>query len=59
MEAKIALPKGKGIWPSFWILGRNIDQINWPACGEINLLEAIIIFLHAIENQMEVMPNMV
>ena len=41
VEAKIALPRGKGIWPAFWMLGQNIDSANWPACGEIDILEAI------------------
>ena len=41
VEAKIALPKGNGIWPAFWMLGRNIDQVGWPACGEIDILETI------------------
>jgi len=41
VEARIALPTGKGIWPAFWMLGENIDQVSWPACGEIDIIEAI------------------
>lgn len=41
IEARIALPVGKGIWPAFWMLGDNIDEVNWPACGEIDIIEAI------------------
>ena len=41
VEARIKLPKGKGIWPGFWMLGANIDEVNWPNCGEIDILEAI------------------
>ena len=41
VEAKIALPRGGGIWPAFWMLGNNIDSVNWPTCGEIDILEAI------------------
>ncbi|MBR6854841.1 MAG: glycoside hydrolase family 16 protein [Fibrobacter sp.] len=41
VEARIALPTGKGIWPAFWMLGQNIDKVNWPACGEIDIIEAI------------------
>jgi beta-glucanase (GH16 family) len=33
------LPVGQGIWPAFWLLGANIDQIDWPACGEIDIIE--------------------
>ena len=41
IEARIALPVGKGIWPAFWMLGENIDQVSWPACGEIDIIEAV------------------
>ncbi len=41
VEARIALPSGKGIWPAFWMLGENIDSVGWPACGEIDIIEAI------------------
>ena len=41
VEARIALPTGKGIWPAFWMLGANIDQVSWPACGEIDIIESI------------------
>ena len=41
VEARIALPTGKGIWPAFWMLGQNIDEVSWPACGEIDIIEAI------------------
>ena len=41
VEARIALPVGKGIWPAFWMLGENIDRVSWPACGEIDIIEAV------------------
>ena len=41
IEARIALPVGKGIWPAFWMLGKSIDTDTWPACGEIDIIEAI------------------
>ena len=41
VEARIALPKGKGIWPAFWMLGENIDEVSWPKCGEIDIIEAV------------------
>lgn len=41
IEARIALPLGKGIWPAFWMLGENIGDVNWPACGEIDIIEAV------------------
>lgn len=41
VEARIALPVGKGIWPAFWMLGENIDKVSWPTCGEIDIIEAV------------------
>ena len=38
-EARIKLPLGKGLWPAFWMLGSNIDQVGWPQCGEIDIME--------------------
>ncbi|GAA4811012.1 glycoside hydrolase family 16 protein [Litoribaculum gwangyangense] len=38
-EARIKLPWGKGFWPAFWLLGNNIDEVTWPFCGEIDIME--------------------
>ena len=38
-EARIRLPIGKGIWPAFWLLGANFDEVGWPDCGEIDIME--------------------
>ncbi len=40
-EARIKIPRGQGIWPAFWLLGTNISSVNWPACGEIDIMENI------------------
>lgn len=40
-EARIKIPYGQGIWPAFWLLGKNIDEVGWPACGEIDIMENI------------------
>ncbi len=37
-EARIQIPEGQGIWPAFWMMGVNG---NWPACGEIDVMENI------------------
>jgi beta-glucanase (GH16 family) len=39
IEARLKLPYGQGIWPAFWMLGENITQEGWPACGEIDIME--------------------
>jgi beta-glucanase (GH16 family) len=41
VEARLRLPYGQGIWPAFWMLGGNIDQVGWPKCGEIDIMELI------------------
>jgi beta-glucanase (GH16 family) len=40
-EARAQMPFGKGLWPAFWMLGSDISTVNWPACGEIDILETI------------------
>lgn len=40
-EARMQLPYGNGIWPAFWMLGADIAQTPWPACGEIDIMEHI------------------
>jgi beta-glucanase (GH16 family) len=39
VQARIRLPRGRGIWPAFWMLGQNIDDVGWPHCGEIDVME--------------------
>jgi beta-glucanase (GH16 family) len=41
VSGRLQLPLGQGIWPAFWMLGANIDQVPWPACGEIDIMEHI------------------
>jgi beta-glucanase (GH16 family) len=40
-EARIKVPFGQGIWPAFWMLGANIEKVDWPNCGEIDIMENI------------------
>ncbi len=38
-EARIRLPYGQGIWPAFWLLGADSEEVGWPNCGEIDIME--------------------
>ncbi len=41
IEIKAKLPQGRGIWPAFWMLGRNWGETPWPECGEIDIMEHV------------------
>jgi len=39
IEFRAKLPTGVGPWPAAWMMGNNISSVNWPACGEIDVME--------------------
>jgi beta-glucanase (GH16 family) len=41
IEARMKIPYGQGLWPAFWTLGADIDQVGWPSCGEMDIMENI------------------
>lgn len=41
IDIRAKLPFGQGVWPALWMLGENIGQVNWPACGEIDIMEVL------------------
>jgi beta-glucanase (GH16 family) len=41
VEVRAKLPSGRGSWPAIWMLGVNIDRVDWPACGEIDIMENV------------------
>lgn len=41
VDMRAILPKGKGIWPAFWMLPQNNVFGGWPRSGEIDILELI------------------
>lgn len=41
IEARMQLPESQGMWPAFWMLGNNIATVQWPACGELDIMEHI------------------
>ena len=42
IEASIKVPKGKGIWPAFWMMPDDESKYGqWPKCGEIDIMEVL------------------
>lgn len=39
IEVKARFTTGRGTWPAIWLLGANVSEIGWPACGEIDIME--------------------
>lgn len=40
LEARIKVPNAWNSWPAFWMLGANIGEVDWPKCGEIDIMES-------------------
>jgi beta-glucanase (GH16 family) len=41
IDIRAKLPKGKGIWPAFWLLPQDNVYGGWPRSGEIDLMEMV------------------
>jgi beta-glucanase (GH16 family) len=41
VEVRAKVPTGKGTWPAIWTLGTNIQEIGWPRCGELDIMEYV------------------
>lgn len=41
IDIRAILPKGKGIWPAFWLLPQDNVFGGWPRSGEIDLMEMV------------------
>jgi beta-glucanase (GH16 family) len=41
LEVRAQVPEAQGFWPAAWLLGNNITNVNWPACGEQDVLERV------------------
>ncbi len=40
-EIRAQVPEAQGFWPAGWLLGNNIATVDWPACGEQDVLERV------------------
>ena len=41
IEVRARVPKGRGSWPAVWMLGEDRNQVKWPFCGEIDIMEFV------------------
>jgi beta-glucanase (GH16 family) len=41
IDIRARMPEGQGIWPALWMLGENINQVSWPYCGELDVMEMV------------------
>ncbi|HEY1646782.1 MAG TPA: family 16 glycosylhydrolase [Terracidiphilus sp.] len=41
IEFRAQAPEAQGFWPAAWLMGNNIVTVNWPACGEMDVLERV------------------
>ncbi|HTB95990.1 MAG TPA: chitobiase/beta-hexosaminidase C-terminal domain-containing protein [Terracidiphilus sp.] len=41
IEFRALVPEAQGFWPAGWLMGNNIATVDWPACGEMDVLERI------------------
>ena len=41
VEVSAKLPKGRGTWPAIWMFPTDLTYGNWPASGEIDIMEHV------------------
>ena len=41
VDVRAKLPDGRGMWPAIWMLPTDWEYGNWPASGEIDIMENV------------------
>ncbi|NNE98170.1 MAG: glycoside hydrolase family 16 protein [Pyrinomonadaceae bacterium] len=41
IEVRARLPKGVGAWSAIWMLGEDLDELDWVKSGEIDIMENV------------------
>ncbi len=39
LRARIRIPSGKGLRPTFWLMGTDLPAVGWPIAGEIDIID--------------------
>lgn len=51
IEFRAKVPMGRGTWAAGWLLGESYrDELSWPYCGEIDVLECVGYEMDSIGN---------
>lgn len=41
IDIRAVLPEGRGYWPALWMLGQDFQEVGWPICGELDIMELV------------------
>ena len=41
IAARARITMYDGYWPAFWLIGSQASRVNWPRCGEMDIMEQV------------------